>query len=208
MVRRLHDLSSVFLTVDVPDTPCKNYTVSLTLWRRIFLIGLIQHDMIALCERLIILYGLNPVTLAAWSLSFSSAACSSGLATPRESDPTAKRRRTLETTWVSSVHKREGAKNPAAQEVKGVASPLASTWLLRQLPGCGQELLELSLCSAPQLSSLRQWHAYWVVFPSSRRTIVSFLSFQTRMPPNSSLTVSSPVVGCRRLCANPTLWLH
>ena len=35
-----------------------------------------------------------------------------------------------------------------------------------------------------------------------------FPSFQTKMPPNSSLTVSSPVVGCKRHCANPTLWLH
>ena len=59
-----------------------------------------------------------------------------------------------------------------------------------------------------QLSSLRQRHAYGVVFHSSRRMVISFLSFQTRMPPNSTLTVSSPVVGCRRHCANPTLWLH
>ena len=44
--------------------------------------------------------------------------------------------------------------NPAAQEVKGVAAPLASTWLLRQLLGCGQELLELSLCSAPHFACL------------------------------------------------------
>ena len=49
----------------------KDYTESLTLWRRIFLIGCIQHDMFALCEPVIILYGLIPVTLAVWSLSFS-----------------------------------------------------------------------------------------------------------------------------------------
>ena len=77
MERRRHGLSSVFLTVDIPDAPCKDFAESLTLWRRIFLIGCIQHDMIALCEPVIILYGLIPVTLAAWSLSFSSAACSS-----------------------------------------------------------------------------------------------------------------------------------
>ena len=65
MNRRRNDLSSVFWTVDE----------SLTLWRRIFLIGCVQHDMIALCEPVIILYGHIPVTLAAWSLSFSSAAC-------------------------------------------------------------------------------------------------------------------------------------
>ena len=35
-----------------------------------------------------------------------------------------------------------------------------------------------------------------------------FSHFKRGMPPNSSLTVSSPVVGCRRHCANPTLWLH
>ena len=57
----------MFLTV----TPCKDYTESLTLWRRIFLIGCIQHDMIAVCEPVIILYGLIPVTFAALSLSFS-----------------------------------------------------------------------------------------------------------------------------------------
>ena len=39
------------------------------------LIGCVQHDMISLCEPVIILYGHIPVTLAAWSLSFSSAAC-------------------------------------------------------------------------------------------------------------------------------------
>ena len=39
------------------------------------MIGCIQHDMIALCEPVIILYGHIPMTLAAWSLSFSSAAC-------------------------------------------------------------------------------------------------------------------------------------
>ena len=52
-----------------------SYTESLTLRRRTFLFGSIQHDMIALCEPVIILCGLIPVTLAAWSLSFSSAAC-------------------------------------------------------------------------------------------------------------------------------------
>ena len=41
------------------------------------LFGCIQHDMTALCEPVIILCGLIPVTLTAWSLSFSSAACSS-----------------------------------------------------------------------------------------------------------------------------------
>ena len=41
------------------------------LWRRISLIGCIQHDMIALGEPVIISYGLIPVTLAAWSLLFS-----------------------------------------------------------------------------------------------------------------------------------------
>ena len=72
-----HDQASIgsrCLTVDVPDAPCKDYAESLTLWRRIFLIGCIQHDMIALCEPVIILYGLIPVTLVAWSLSFSPAA--------------------------------------------------------------------------------------------------------------------------------------
>ena len=49
----------------------KDYTESLTLWRRIFLIGCIQHDMFALCEPVIILYGLIHMTLAALSLSFS-----------------------------------------------------------------------------------------------------------------------------------------
>ena len=73
MKRRRHDLSSVFLTVDVPDAPCKDYTESLALWRRIFLIGCKQHDMFALCEPVIILYGLIPETLAALSLSFSKA---------------------------------------------------------------------------------------------------------------------------------------
>ena len=34
--------------------------------------------------------------------------------------------------------------------MKGVAAPLVSTWLLWQLLGCLQELLELSLCSASQ----------------------------------------------------------
>ena len=51
----------------------KDYTESLTLSRRLFLIGCIQHDMIALCEPVIILYGLIPVALAALSLSFSKA---------------------------------------------------------------------------------------------------------------------------------------
>ena len=46
----------------------------LTLSRRIFLIGCVQHDMISLCEPVIILYGHIPVTLAAWSFSFSSVA--------------------------------------------------------------------------------------------------------------------------------------
>ena len=46
----------------------------------------------------------------------------------------------------------------------------------------------VSLCSAPQLSALRQWHGYWVVFLASRRVLFSFLSSQTRMPPDSSLT--------------------
>ena len=49
----------------------KDCIESLTLWRRISLIGCIQHDMIALGEPVIILYGLIPVTLAAWSLLFS-----------------------------------------------------------------------------------------------------------------------------------------
>ena len=61
----------------------KGYTESLTLSRRIFLIGCIQHDMIALCEPVIILYGLIPVTLAAWSLSFPSPACSSSTSLQR-----------------------------------------------------------------------------------------------------------------------------
>ena len=65
MKRRRHDLSSVFLTLQRLRT----------LWRRIFLIGCIQHDMIALCEPVIILCGLILVTLVAWSLSFSSAVC-------------------------------------------------------------------------------------------------------------------------------------
>ena len=49
----------------------KDCIESLTLWRRISLIGCIQHTMIALGEPVIILYGLIPVTLAAWSLLFS-----------------------------------------------------------------------------------------------------------------------------------------
>ena len=53
---------------------------------------------------------------------------------------------------VISARKGGGPRDPAAQEVKGVAAQLASTWLLRQLLGCEQELLELSLCSAPQLA--------------------------------------------------------
>ena len=53
----------------------KDYTESLTLSRSQFLMSCIQHDTIALCEPVIILYGLISVTLAAWSLSFSSAAC-------------------------------------------------------------------------------------------------------------------------------------
>ena len=44
---------------------------SLTLLRRVFLIGCIQHAMIALGEPVIIRYGLIPVTLAAWFLLFS-----------------------------------------------------------------------------------------------------------------------------------------
>ena len=104
--------------------------------------------------------------------------------------------------WHQCTKGRE-PKDPTAQEVKGVAAQLASTWLLRQLLGCEQVLLELSLCSAPQL---RQWHAYWVVFPSSRHTLVSFLSSQTRMPPNSSLTTRQSqrhgvMCGCVRHCA-------
>ena len=76
----------------------KDYTESQTLWRRIFLIGCIQHDMFALCEPVIILYGPIPVTLAAWSLSFSSAAGSQSLIasgggekTPRASSSTWRR---------------------------------------------------------------------------------------------------------------------
>jgi len=42
-----------------------------TFWRRISLIGCAQHDKIALGEPVIILHGLIPVTLAAWSLLFS-----------------------------------------------------------------------------------------------------------------------------------------
>ena len=49
----------------------KDYTESLTLSRRIFLFGCVQHDMIALCEPVIILDGLTSVTFAALSLSFS-----------------------------------------------------------------------------------------------------------------------------------------
>ena len=75
MKRRRHDLSSVFLTFDVPDAPCKNYAESLTIWRRMFLIGCIQHVVITLCGPVVFLYGLIPVTLAAWSISFTSAAC-------------------------------------------------------------------------------------------------------------------------------------
>ena len=44
---------------------------SLTLWRRVFLFGCIQHAMIALGEPVIIRYGFIPVTLAACSLLFS-----------------------------------------------------------------------------------------------------------------------------------------
>ena len=44
---------------------------SLILWRQISMIGCIQHDMIALCEPVIIRYELIPVTLAALSLLFS-----------------------------------------------------------------------------------------------------------------------------------------
>ena len=42
----------------------KDYTESLTLSRRIFLIGCIQHDMIAFCEPVVVLYRLITVTLA------------------------------------------------------------------------------------------------------------------------------------------------
>ena len=44
---------------------------SLTLWRRISMIGCILLDMVTLVEPVIIRYGLIPVTLAAWSLLFS-----------------------------------------------------------------------------------------------------------------------------------------
>ena len=60
-----------------------SYTESLALWRRIFLIGCIQHDMFALCEPVIILYGLIPETLAALSLSFSKVFWVQSLFTPR-----------------------------------------------------------------------------------------------------------------------------
>ena len=47
-------------------------------------------------------------------------------------------------------------KNPAAQEVKGVAAPLASTWLLRQLLGCEQFSCVLRVCtSSGKLLNLR-----------------------------------------------------
>ena len=73
--------------------------------------------------------------------------------------------------------KGRGPENPAAQEVDVVAAPLASTWLLRQLLGCGQELLELSLCSAPQLSSLRQTCLFGgVSFKSAYARFVSLIS--------------------------------
>ena len=49
----------------------RNRIESLTLWRRVFLIGCIQHAMIALGEPVIIRYGLIPVTLGPWSLLFS-----------------------------------------------------------------------------------------------------------------------------------------
>ena len=57
MKRRRHDLSSVFLTFNVPDAPCKDYAESLTIGRRMFLIGCIQHVMITLCGPVIISYG-------------------------------------------------------------------------------------------------------------------------------------------------------
>ena len=61
----------------------KDYTESLALWRRIFLIGCIQHDMFALCEPVITLYELIPETLAALSLSFSKVFWVQSLFTPR-----------------------------------------------------------------------------------------------------------------------------
>ena len=84
--------------------------------------------------------------------------------------------------------KGRGPKDPTAQEVKGVAAQLASTWFCGNYWDASRSCWSCLCAQAPQLSSLRQWHAYWVVFPSSRHTLVSFLSSQTRMPPNSSLT--------------------
>ena len=46
--RRQHDLSSVFLTFDVPDAPCNDYAESVTIGQRMFLIGCIKHVMITL----------------------------------------------------------------------------------------------------------------------------------------------------------------
>ena len=47
----------------------------MTIGQRMFLIGCIQHVMIALCGPVITLYELIIVTLVAWSFSFSSTAC-------------------------------------------------------------------------------------------------------------------------------------
>ena len=82
---------------------------------------------------------------------------------PKRTRPNCRKNENSQRGWHQSK-KGRGPKNSAAKKkkVKGVAAPLASTWLSRQLLGCEQELLELSLCSAPQLSSLRQWHAYLV----------------------------------------------
>ena len=63
-----------------------------------------------------------------------------------------------------TAHRGRGPKDPAAQEVKGVATPLASTRLLRQLLGCGQKLLELSLCSARSSPS---WEGPAAIVPPS-----------------------------------------
>ena len=49
----------------------KDRIESLTLWRRVFLVGCILHDMIVLGEPVIIRYELIPVTLSPWSLLFS-----------------------------------------------------------------------------------------------------------------------------------------
>ena len=80
--------SEVVLGLTRDDEPCVSTTkvshylfvVACQIWSKSvcvirFIIGCTQHVMVTLCGPVIILYGLIPVTLVAWSISFSSAAC-------------------------------------------------------------------------------------------------------------------------------------